>query len=322
MPSTSLAASRLDQHQSDQNCAHVPRACLQVRNWRSDIMNYTLDLVYPAADPDGARTVPLTELVCVLAADQTCSSAFFATLLRHIDAGDDVAVALCPRISYNVDGDCDIFDQQRVAYYERTQLGMDAYGVTACLHANMLVRARALQEAGGLPAQTSAESWELGMLLVRPLRLVLTSQSMSLLLGCLALRVFMAPLQPACTLLLPCPVCSAAQAAQLQYMHHATLRAHTRPRTAAERRLEEPLRARVQYDRTQPRGGVHCGRRALRHEPRPLPDLLVRPLPPATQRPWPLLPRPLCQPRLPARRLRCGGACLLCARLEHSCMRW
>jgi hypothetical protein len=84
-------------------------------------------------------------------------------------AGDDVAVAICPRIAYNVDGDCDIFDHQKVAYCERMQLGMDAYGFTACMHTNMLLRARALQEIGWFPSHTSSENWELGMLLVRPL---------------------------------------------------------------------------------------------------------------------------------------------------------
>jgi hypothetical protein len=84
-------------------------------------------------------------------------------------AGDDIAVAICPRIAYNVDGDCDIFDHQKVAYCERMQLGMDAYGFTACMHTNMMLRARALQEIGWFPTHTSSENWELGMLLVRPL---------------------------------------------------------------------------------------------------------------------------------------------------------
>jgi hypothetical protein len=82
-------------------------------------------------------------------------------------AGDDVAAAICPRIAYNVDGDCDIFDHQKVAYCERMQLGMDAYGFTACMHTNMLLRARALQEIGWFPSHTKSENWELGMLLVR-----------------------------------------------------------------------------------------------------------------------------------------------------------
>ena len=140
---------------------------VQVRSWRSEVMNFTLALIYPGRDADGARNVPLTELCCVLTADQTCSSSLFASLLRYIDSGDDVAAALCPRIHYNVDGDCDIFDHQRVAYYEKAQLGMDAYGFTACMHTNFVVRARALQEVGWFPERTSAENWELGMLLVR-----------------------------------------------------------------------------------------------------------------------------------------------------------
>lgn len=92
------------------------------------------------------------------------------SLLAHsvmcVSTGDDIAAAICPRIAYNVDGDCDIFDHQKVAYCERMQLGMDAYGFTACMHTNMLLRARALQEIGWFPTHTKSENWELGMLLV------------------------------------------------------------------------------------------------------------------------------------------------------------
>lgn len=131
-------------------------------------MNFALSLIYPDADPDGRKNISASELVCVVTADQTCSSSFFVNLLRYVDSGDDIAAAICPRICYNVDGDCDIFDAQKVAYCERMQLGMDAYGFTAMMHTNMLLRARALQEVGWLPTHTLAENWEMGMLLVRP----------------------------------------------------------------------------------------------------------------------------------------------------------
>lgn len=74
-----------------------------------------------------------------------------------------------PRICYNVDPDCDIFDHQRVAYCERLQVGMDAYGFTTLVGNNTLLRARALQEVGWFPTHTLTESWELGMVLVRAL---------------------------------------------------------------------------------------------------------------------------------------------------------
>ena len=131
-------------------------------------MNFALSLIYPTADSEGRKNISASELVCVVTADQTCSSSFFVNLLRYIDSGDDIAAAICPRICYNVDGDCDVFDAQKVAYCERMQLGMDAYGFTAMMHTNMLLRARALQEVNWFPTHTLAENWELGMLLVRP----------------------------------------------------------------------------------------------------------------------------------------------------------
>jgi cellulose synthase/poly-beta-1,6-N-acetylglucosamine synthase-like glycosyltransferase len=98
---------------------------------------------------------------------QTCSSSFFVNLLRYMDSGDDIGAAMNPRICYNVDPDCDIFDHQRVAYCERMQVGMDAYGFTTLIGNNTLLRARALQEVNWFPTHTLTENWELGMLLVR-----------------------------------------------------------------------------------------------------------------------------------------------------------
>lgn len=148
-------------------CGGPSAGCVQVANWRSEIMNFALSLIYPTVDAEGRKNISSSELVCVVTADQTCSSSFFVNLLRYVDSGDDIAAAICPRICYNVDGDCDIFDAQKVAYCERMQLGMDAYGFTAMMHTNMLLRARALQEVGWFPTHTLAENWELGMLLVR-----------------------------------------------------------------------------------------------------------------------------------------------------------
>jgi Glycosyl transferase family 2 len=160
---------------------------VQVTNWRSEIMNFTLSLIYPAADEEGATNVSASELVCVLDADQTCSSSFFDSLLRYVDSGDDIAATIAPRIHYNVDADCDIFDHQRVAYYEKTQLGMDAYGFTACMHTNMLLRARALQEIGWFPRHTHSENWELGMRLVRrPAAMAVSPALRPALQGCVA----------------------------------------------------------------------------------------------------------------------------------------
>ena len=60
---------------------------LQVANWRSEIMNFTLTLIYPAPSDQGFKNISVSELVCVVTADQTCSSSFFANLLRFIDSG-------------------------------------------------------------------------------------------------------------------------------------------------------------------------------------------------------------------------------------------
>jgi hypothetical protein len=60
---------------------------VQPINWRSDIMNFTLSLIYPPPSEEGLKNISVSELVCVVTADQTCSSSFFSNMLRFIDSG-------------------------------------------------------------------------------------------------------------------------------------------------------------------------------------------------------------------------------------------
>jgi cellulose synthase/poly-beta-1,6-N-acetylglucosamine synthase-like glycosyltransferase len=43
------------------------------------------------------------------------------------------------------------------------QPGFEAFGFISCTGTNMLLRGRALQQAGWLPTDTVTEDWELGM---------------------------------------------------------------------------------------------------------------------------------------------------------------
>lgn len=62
------------------------------------MLNYTLSLIYPYDDVESNdHIIPLTELMCLMDADQTCSSTFFINLMRYMDSGDDVAAALSPK---------------------------------------------------------------------------------------------------------------------------------------------------------------------------------------------------------------------------------
>jgi hypothetical protein len=49
-------------------------------------------------------------------------------MMRYIDSGDDVGVALSPQLMFNVVPDCDIFNHQNVHFWEMMQPGMDALG--------------------------------------------------------------------------------------------------------------------------------------------------------------------------------------------------
>ena len=89
--------------------------------------------------------------------------AFFTTLMRYIDSGDDVGVALSPQLMFNVVPDCDIFNHQNVHFWEMMQPGMDALGFISLTGTNMILRSRALCEAGWFPMNTVTEDWALGM---------------------------------------------------------------------------------------------------------------------------------------------------------------
>jgi cellulose synthase (UDP-forming) len=112
---------------------------------------------------DELMKIPVNELMCLFDADQTCSRGFFDVMLRYIDSGDDVGVALSPQLMYNVVPDCDIFNHQNVHFWEMMQPGMDALNFISLTGTNMILRSRALHEAGWFPMNSVTEDWALGM---------------------------------------------------------------------------------------------------------------------------------------------------------------
>jgi len=133
-------------------------------NGKSENLNYALRMIYPlrGGGADG-ENVSLDELVCLFDADQTCSAEFFDVMLRYVDSGDDVGAALSPQLMHNVLPDCDVFNHQNVHFWESMQPGMDALGFISLTGTNMVLRARALQDAGWFPTETVTEDWTLGM---------------------------------------------------------------------------------------------------------------------------------------------------------------
>jgi cellulose synthase/poly-beta-1,6-N-acetylglucosamine synthase-like glycosyltransferase len=127
-------------------------------NGKSENLNYALRLIYPKTGD-----IPINEVVALFDADQTCSETIFERLLTYLDSGDDVAVALSPQLMHNVSRDCDIFNHQNVHFWEKMQLGMDAYGFISLTGTNMLLRSRALRDCDWFPTKTVTEDWELGM---------------------------------------------------------------------------------------------------------------------------------------------------------------
>ena len=84
-------------------------------------------------------------------------------LLRYIDSGDNVGVALSPQLMYNVHPDCDIFNHQNVHFWEMMQPGMDALGFISLTGTNMILRCRALRDVNWFPLDSVTEDWALGM---------------------------------------------------------------------------------------------------------------------------------------------------------------
>jgi cellulose synthase/poly-beta-1,6-N-acetylglucosamine synthase-like glycosyltransferase len=136
-------------------------------NGKSANLNFCLQRIYPdIEDPENSQAIkqiPVNELMCLFDADQTCSKGFFMTMLRYIDSGDDVGVALSPQLMYNVIPDCDIFNHQNVHFWEMMQPGMDALGFISLTGTNMIMRSAALRKAGWFPMNSVTEDWALGM---------------------------------------------------------------------------------------------------------------------------------------------------------------
>lgn len=141
-----------------------PRKAGKMLNGKSENLNHCLKLIYPEAlAEDGLPNIPIGELMCLFDADQTCSQSFFVNLIKYIDSGDDVAVALSPQLMHNVDKDSDIFNHQNVHFWEKMQPGMDALSFISLTGTNMIIRSRALQDCGWFPVDSVTEDWELGM---------------------------------------------------------------------------------------------------------------------------------------------------------------
>lgn len=144
------------------------RAAGKTLNGKSENLNHCLKLIY-AEDrgDDEVPNIPLTEVMCLFDADQSCSRTFFTGLMPYIDSGDNVAVALSPQLMFNVEPDMDIFNHQNVHFWEKMQPGMDALGFISLTGTNMILRCRALQDCGWFPVDSVTEDWELGMRMVR-----------------------------------------------------------------------------------------------------------------------------------------------------------
>jgi cellulose synthase/poly-beta-1,6-N-acetylglucosamine synthase-like glycosyltransferase len=143
------------------------RSAGRTLNGKSENLNHCLKLIYPEdRGEDEIPNIPLTEVMCLFDADQSCSRTFFTSLMPFIDSGDNVAVALSPQLMFNVEPNVDIFNHQNVNFWEKMQPGMDALGFVSLTGTNMVLRCRALQDCGWFPVDSVTEDWELGMRMV------------------------------------------------------------------------------------------------------------------------------------------------------------
>ena len=252
------------------------RAAGKTLNGKSENLNHCLKLIYPEdRGEDEMPNIPLTELMCLFDADQSCSRSFFTALLPYVDSGDNVAVALSPQLMFNVSPNVDIFNHQNVHFWEKMQPGMDALGFISLTGTNMILRCRALQDCGWFPTESVTEDWELGMRMVR--RRVLAR------------------------------CCGAVFLQPRGHIHVADerprARADGRRGRAEEVGLGVPVRAAVQRHRRGARRGAAVLPAALALVQGPLPDVLELAVPASRPPPRPLL-RPLLLLHLPLLHLR------------------
>jgi cellulose synthase/poly-beta-1,6-N-acetylglucosamine synthase-like glycosyltransferase len=127
-------------------------------NGKSGNLNNALSQIYP----DGCK-IPITEVVCVMDADQVASPDFFLKMIPLMDDGDDVAMVLSPQCFHNTNANADIFNHSNIHFWEYMQIGYDALSFISCSGTNFLIRANAFQECGWSPTWTLTEDFALGM---------------------------------------------------------------------------------------------------------------------------------------------------------------
>eukprot|EP01023_Acetabularia_acetabulum_P067704 TRINITY_DN939_c0_g1_i1.p1 TRINITY_DN939_c0_g1~~TRINITY_DN939_c0_g1_i1.p1 ORF type:complete len:1224 (-),score=215.19 TRINITY_DN939_c0_g1_i1:956-4627(-) len=127
-------------------------------NGKSSNLNNALMLIYGKC-PE----ISLSEVVCILDADQVAAENFVMKTLPVMDFGDNIALVLTPQCVFNVPAWQDIFNHGNIHFWEYLQPGYDAVGFISCSGTNMLLRARALKSVGWFPTNTLTEDWSLGM---------------------------------------------------------------------------------------------------------------------------------------------------------------
>eukprot|EP01025_Chloroclados_australasicus_P030473 TRINITY_DN3057_c1_g2_i1.p1 TRINITY_DN3057_c1_g2~~TRINITY_DN3057_c1_g2_i1.p1 ORF type:complete len:1210 (-),score=95.83 TRINITY_DN3057_c1_g2_i1:140-3769(-) len=127
-------------------------------NGKSSNLNNALKIIY-----GHCSDISLSEVVCILDADQIAGETFLMKTVPVMDFGDNIALVLTPQCVHNVKGWQDIFNHSNIHFWEFLQPGYDAIGFISCSGTNMLLRARALKNVGWFPTNTLTEDWSLGM---------------------------------------------------------------------------------------------------------------------------------------------------------------
>eukprot|EP01023_Acetabularia_acetabulum_P045661 TRINITY_DN463_c0_g1_i1.p1 TRINITY_DN463_c0_g1~~TRINITY_DN463_c0_g1_i1.p1 ORF type:complete len:1207 (+),score=229.86 TRINITY_DN463_c0_g1_i1:181-3801(+) len=127
-------------------------------NGKSSNLNNALKIIY-----SDCSDISLSEVVCILDADQIAGETFLMRTVPVMDFGDNIALVLTPQCVHNVKAWQDIFNHSNIHFWEFLQPGYDAIGFISCSGTNMLLRSRALKNVGWFPTNTLTEDWSLGM---------------------------------------------------------------------------------------------------------------------------------------------------------------
>lgn len=131
-------------------------------NGKSENLNYSIGQIYKKEDQNKEN-----ELIVIFDADQIPKDDFLMRLVHNFDYDRKLGLVVTPQMFSNTEKYADIFNHYNIQFWEYILPTFDCTNTIFCTGSNFIIRAKVLQEVGGMPSDTVTEDFELGILLIK-----------------------------------------------------------------------------------------------------------------------------------------------------------